>query len=84
MYWLRPTVKANKKGIEPTMRAPRRHTKPRRRIQPPPGKSERHWERVAGEEGPICTCDSLGPLEAKLAAIDAEHARQWPNALVLL
>ena len=66
------------------MRAPRRHTKLRCTEPVTSSKTETFWERVAGEEGPICTCDSLVPLEAKLAAIDAEHAKQWPNALVLV
>lgn len=84
MYWLRPAAEADKEVIEQIMRAPRRHTTPRRTEPIPSGKLETFWERVAGEEGPICTCDSLGPLEAKLAAIDAEHAKEWPNALVLV
>ena len=66
------------------MRAPRRHTKPRSRIAPPPRKSERFWNRKAGEHdeltGPVVG-GSLLALEAKLEAIDAEHARQWPRAL---
>jgi hypothetical protein len=66
------------------MRAPRRHAKPRRRIQPPPGKSERFWNRKAGEAddltGPVVG-GSLPALEAKLDAIDAELARAWPVAL---
>lgn len=69
------------------MRAPRRHTKPRRRIAPPPGKSERFWNRKAGEPddltGPVAG-GSLLALEAKLEAIDAEHAREWPRALHFL
>lgn len=56
----------------------------RDRIQPPPGKSERFWARKAGEPdeltGPVVG-ESLWALEAKLAAIDAEHAAKWPRAL---
>ena len=62
-----------------------RSPKPRKRIQPPPGKSEAFWNRKAGEldelTGPVVGA-SLVALEARLDAIDAEHARRWPNAYV--
>ena len=69
------------------MRAPRRHTKPRSRNLPPPRKSARFWARKAGVRdeltGPVVG-GSLPALEARLAAIDAEHARQWPRALYFI
>ena len=62
-------------------------TKPRQRHKPPPGKAERFWNRKAGEQDPAddlarpVVGASLAALEAKLAAIDAEHAKEWPYAL---
>lgn len=66
------------------MRIPRESKKPRNRHLPPPGKSERFWARKAGEEDatkPV-TGGSLAALDARLAAIEAELAAKWPNALV--
>ena len=64
------------------MRSPRRHTKPRNRNLPPPGKAERKWSRKAGEpewqDGPLAG-GSLLALDAKLAAIDMETALAWPS-----
>lgn len=56
------------------------------RYNPSPGKQERFWRRKAGEpdettQTPVGA--SLEALEAKLAAIDAEHAAKWPVALHL-